>query len=209
MLQNKLIFNQSSVSLEIIGLPDFSNNEDNDQISIISQWKLMIINKPLIEGNFEHLISIMNAFYNYSNYLINNEAAFFESNLIDIKEDNYLVHNILLKSSKKDVKPLNIKIGNAELSDIINCFDQFNSSNKVKKVNLKLIENIQKKSYFNILNIDKLSRFIMPPLLSLCSLLVMSSTLIYFYNSFEDKEKKAFINENSFLDSVNSTNTIL
>ena len=39
MLQNKFLFNQSSVSLEIIGLPDYSNNENNDCISIISQWK--------------------------------------------------------------------------------------------------------------------------------------------------------------------------
>ena len=70
MLQNKLLFNQSSVSLEIIGLPDYSNNENKEQISIISQWKLMIINKPLIEGNIDHLGLIMEAFYNYSNFLI-------------------------------------------------------------------------------------------------------------------------------------------
>ena len=76
MLQNKLLFNQSSVRFEIIGLPDYSNDENKEQISIISQWKLMIIDKPLIEGNFEHLSSIMEAFYNYSNLLINNEIAF-------------------------------------------------------------------------------------------------------------------------------------
>ena len=64
-MQNKLLFNQSSVSLEIKGLPDLSNNENKDQISIISQWKLTIINKPLIEGKIEHLGPIMDAFYNY------------------------------------------------------------------------------------------------------------------------------------------------
>ena len=63
MMQNKLSFHQSSVSLEIMGLPDYSNDENNDQISIISQWKLTIIDKPLIEGKYEHLIPIMNAFY--------------------------------------------------------------------------------------------------------------------------------------------------
>ena len=64
-MQNKLSFHQSSVSLEIIGLPDYSNNENKDQISIISQWKLTIIDKPLIEGKIEHLVPIMNAFYIY------------------------------------------------------------------------------------------------------------------------------------------------
>ena len=70
MMQNKLSFHQSSVSLEIIGLPDYSNNENKDQISIISQWKLTIIDKPLIEGKIEQLGPIMNAFYIYSNLLI-------------------------------------------------------------------------------------------------------------------------------------------
>ena len=64
-MQNKLSFNQSSVCLEIIGLPDYSINENKDQISIISQWKLTIIDKPLIEGKIEHLMPIMNAFYIY------------------------------------------------------------------------------------------------------------------------------------------------
>ena len=45
MLQNKFIFNQSSVSLEVLGLPDYSNAENKDQISIISEWKLKIIDK--------------------------------------------------------------------------------------------------------------------------------------------------------------------
>ena len=62
MIQNKLSFHQSSASLEIIGLPDYSNYENKDQISIISQWKLTIVDKPLIEGKFEHLRSIMDAF---------------------------------------------------------------------------------------------------------------------------------------------------
>ena len=66
-MQNRFLFNKFSASLEIIGLPDLSNNENKDQISIISQWKLTIVDKPLIEGKFEHLVPIMDAFYIYSN----------------------------------------------------------------------------------------------------------------------------------------------
>jgi len=140
MIQNKLSFHQSSVSLEIIGLPDYSNNENRDQISIISQWKLTIIDKPLIEGKIEHLVPIMNAFYIYSNLLVKNEIPIYESKLIDIKADNLHIHNIVLKSSKPNVNPLNIKIGNSSLSDTINCFDQLNESSKVKiKKNVQLL----------------------------------------------------------------------
>ena len=124
MLQNKFLFNQSSVRLEIIGLPDYSNNENKDYISIISQWKLMIIDKPVIEGNLDHLRSMMKAFYSYSISLLNDENAMYESKLIDISTENFYTHILLLKSSKPDVKPLIIRIGNSVLSDIINCFDQ-------------------------------------------------------------------------------------
>ena len=126
MMQNKLSFHQSSASLEIIGLPDYSNNENKDQISIISQWKLTIVDKPLIEGKIEHLRPIMDAFYIYSNLLIKNEIPIYNSKLIDIKADNLHIHNIVLKSSKANVKPLFLKIGNSLLSDTINCFDQLN-----------------------------------------------------------------------------------
>ena len=193
MLQNRLLFSQSSVSLEIIGLPDYSNNEDNDQISIISEWKLMITDKPLIEGNIDHLSSIMDAFYCYSNFLINNEIAFYESNLIDIKADNFFTHNVLLKSTKPNVKPFNIKIGNSVLSDIINCFDQFNSSEKVRKVNSYVFKRLNKRFFYSISK-DKISSFLFPPLISIFSIIFVSSTFIYFYNFEDNKETKAFIN---------------
>ena len=208
MLQNKLLFNQSSVSLEIIGLPDYSNNENKEQISIISQWKLMIINKPLIEGNIDHLGLIMEAFYNYSNFLINNEEPLYESNLIDIKADNFFTHNILLKSSKSDVDPLNIKIGNSVLLDIINCFDQLNSSKKIREINLKIIKN-PKRHLLNLINKDKILRIFLPPTLSLCSLFLVSFTFIYFYNFDEDKKNNSLINSKIILNSIKSINKVV
>jgi hypothetical protein len=190
MMQNKLSFHQSSVSLEIIGLPDYSNNENNDQISIISQWKLNIIDKPLIEGKVEHLGPIMNAFYIYSNLLIKNEIPIYESKLIDIKADNIHMHNIVLKSSKPNVKPLILKIGNSLLSDTINCFDQLNESSKIRINKTAKSNNISKKVRFGLFNKVKFFSLIMPPLIAICSLILFSSTFIYFYNPFVDKENE-------------------
>ncbi len=196
MIQNKLSFHQSSVSLEIIGLPDYSNNENKDQISIISQWKLTIIDKPLIEGKIEHLGPIMDAFYIYSNLLISNEMPIYESKLIDIKTDNLKIHNIVLKSSKPNVKPLTLKIGNALLSDIINCFDQLNESSKVRKIETGVSKNFPKKVIFCFNNKVKFFNFIIPPFIAIFSLILFSSTFIYFYNPVEDKEKNILINPN-------------
>ena len=194
MLQNKLSFHQSSVSLEIIGLPDYSNNENKDQISIISQWKLTITNKPLIEGKVEHLGPIMDAFYIYSNLLIKNEIPIYESKLIDIKPDNLYIHKIVLKSSKPNVKPLILKIGNSLLSDTINCFDQLKESSKVRINTTGVFINIPKKVKFGLKNKVKFLNLIMPPFIAMCSLILLSSTFIYFYNPVEDKEKNELIN---------------
>ena len=194
MLQNRLSFRQSSVSLEIIGLPDYSNNENKDQISIISQWKLTIIDKPLIEGKIEHLGPIMDAFYIYSNLLIKNEIPIYESKLIDIKADNLHIHNIVLKSSKPDVKPLIIKIGNSLLSDIINCFDQLNESSKVRIKKSFDFNNVPKKVRFGLYNKIKFFNFFLPPFISICSLVIFSYSLIYFYSPLENKEKNELIN---------------
>ena len=195
-MQNKLSFNQSSVSLEIKGLPDLSNNENKDQISIISKWKLIIIDKPLIEGKIEHLEPIMEAFYIYSNLFINNEVPLYESKLIDIKAEDLNRHNIVLKSSKADVDPLVIKIGNSILSDIINCFDQLNESSKVRLKKSGIFINYPKKVIFGFDKKVKFLNFILPPLISICSLILISSTLIYFYDPVDNKEKNELLNTN-------------
>ena len=188
MMQNKLSFHQSSVSLEIIGLPDYSNDENKDQISIISQWKLTIIDKPLIEGKIEHLGPIMNAFYIYSNLLIKNKIPLYESKLIDIKAENLHIHNIVLKSSKPNVKPLILKIGNSLLSDTINCFDQLNESSKVRIKKTDISNNISKSLRFGLNNKDKFFNFIMPPFIAICSLILFSYSLIYLYDPIENRD---------------------
>jgi len=182
MMQNKLSFHQSSASLEIIGLPDYSNNENKDQLSIISQWKLTIVDKPLIEGKIEHLEPIMDAFHIYSNLLIKNEIPTYESKLIDIKADNLHIHNIVLKSSKPNVKPLVLKIGNSLLSDTINCFDQLNESPKVRIKKPKVPNKFPKKLRFGLNKKVNFFNFFIPPFIAICSLILFSSSFIYFYS---------------------------
>ena len=206
MLQNKFLFNQSSVSLEIIGLPDYSNNENKDYISIISQWKLMIIDKPVVEGNLEHLTSIMKAFYSYSNSLLNDENPRYESNLIDITSENFYTHILLLKSSKPEVNPLNIRIGNSVLADTINCFDQLCSSNKVKNIYQKEFTNFKNKNYLSLLDKKNIFNFLLPPLFSLCSIFLVSTALIYVYDG---NDNSSLINTKNKLISIRSLNKLL
>ena len=136
----------------------------------------------------------MDAFYIYSNLLIKNDSQIYESKLIDIKADNLHIHNIVLKSSKPNVNPLNIKIGNTCLSDTINCFDQLNESSKVR-IKKNVVSNyLTKKGRLSLNNKVKFLNFIMPPFIAIISLILCSSTFIYFYNPIEDKEKNVLIN---------------
>ena len=205
MLQNKLLFNQSSVSLEIVGLPDFSNNENKDYISIISQWKLTIIDKPVIEGNIDHLRSIMEAFYSYSFSILNDDNASYKSKLIDIKAENCYTHILLLKSSKPKIKPLNISIGNSVFADIINCFDQLGFSNKVKSIYSKEFISSKKKNLF-LQNKKNISNFLLPPLVSLFSIFLFSTALIYIY---DNNDNRSLLNNKNKLISIQSINKLL
>ena len=209
MLQNKILFNQSSVSLEIIGLPDYSNNENKENISIISQWKLKIIDKPVIEGNLEHLKSIINAFYSYSSLLLNDEILIYESDLIDIKSENSYTHILLLKSSKPNMKPLNIRIGNSVFADIVNCFDQLGSSNRVKTIYTQDFKSIKNKKFLYLLDTKNISNFLFPPLVSLCSIFLVSTAFFFVYEGNDNKDNRSFLNTKDKLISINSINKLL
>ena len=125
--------------------------------------------------------------------LIKNEIPLYESKLIDIKSDNIHIHNIVLKSSKPNVKPLILKIGNSLLSDTLNCFDQLNESPKIR-IKKTDVPNIPKKLRFGLNNKVKFLNFIMPPFIAICTLILFSSSFIYFFNPIEDKEKNELIN---------------
>ena len=136
----------------------------------------------------------MDAFYIYSNLLIKNEIPIYESKLIDIKADNLYIHNIVLKSSKPNVKPLVLKIGNSLLSDTINCFDQLSESPKVR-IKKNVVSNYKpKKGRFGLKNKVKFMNFIIPPFIAIFSLILFSYSIIYFYSPFENIEKKEQIN---------------
>ena len=98
-----------------------------------------------------------------------------------------------LKSSKPNVKPLILKIGNSLLSDIVNCFDQLNESSKVKIKKSVFSKNIPKKVRYPLKKVNFIKIFI-PPLISICTLFILSYTLIYFSNPFDDKDKNELIN---------------
>jgi len=195
MLQNKYSFNQSSTELVISGLPDYSNNDNKDNISIISSWKLSIINQPEIEGSIDHLKSVIKAFYKCAALSLIDREEKIESELIDLNLDESGSYRIILKSTKPNVKPLKLNIGYAEFSDIINCFDQLMNFKKIKIDFNELLPNIEKKSFLYF-DKNKISHTIIPPLIALFSISIFTFISIYFFENKDYQNKKISIISN-------------
>ena len=117
-------FDQNSSSLEIAGMPDVSKGDSDNTIGIISSWSLRIIGSPLLEGEKEHLENLMQVILEYSRSYISGIRKKIVSNKNIVTIIPFGVnHKLLLNSTKKGVKPLEIILDDAELSDLTRCLD--------------------------------------------------------------------------------------
>ena len=117
-------FDQSSSSLELAGMPDVSNGDSEKTIGILSSWNLRIIGSPLLEGEKEHLDNLMQVVLQYSKSYISGIRKTFISNKKIVTISPYGVnHKLLLNSTKKEFKPLEIILDDSELSDLTRCLD--------------------------------------------------------------------------------------
>ena len=148
----------------------------------------------------------MKAFYSYSISILNEENALYKSKLIDIKPENCSTHILLLKSSKPEVKPLKIRIGNSVFADIINCFDQLGCSNKVKNFNSKEFKSLKNKKYSFLQDKKNISDFLLPPLVSLFSIFLFSTAFIFIY---DNNDNRSLLNYKNKLISIQSINKLL
>ena len=124
-------FSQNSSSLEIAGMPDVSNGDSEDTIGILSSWTLKIIGSPLLEGEKEHLDNLMEVILKYSrSYISGIRKTFISNNNIVTIAPLGVDHKLLLKSTKKGVKPLEIILDDSELADLTRCLDLLRFDNR-------------------------------------------------------------------------------
>ena len=117
-------FDQNSSSLELDGMPDVSNGDSENTIGILSSWTLKIIGSPTLEGEKEHLENLMQVILQYSrSYISGIRKTFISKNSIVTISPFGSSHKLLLNSTKKDVKPLEIILDDSELSDLTQCLD--------------------------------------------------------------------------------------
>tara|TARA_Y100001968_G_scaffold330842_1_gene383746 strand:- start:470 stop:1069 length:600 start_codon:yes stop_codon:yes gene_type:complete len=133
-------YDQNSVSLVLSGMPDVSNGDSDEIIGILSSWSLKIIGSPVLEGKKEHLDNLMDVILEYSRSYISGIRKKLESkeNIVTIYPFGFK-HKLLLRSTQKNVKPLEIILDDAELSDLTRCLDLLRFDKRIKlNWNLKL-----------------------------------------------------------------------
>ena len=117
-------FDQNSSSLELAGMPDVTKGDSEDTISILTSWTLKIIGSPLLEGEKVHLDNLMQVILEYSRSYVSGIRKTLISNKNIVSISPYGInHKLLLNSTKKGVKPLEIILDDSELSDLTRCLD--------------------------------------------------------------------------------------
>ena len=182
-------FDQNSSSLELSGMPDVSKGDSENTIGIISSWKLKIIGSPLLEGEKEHLENLMQVILQYTRSYISGIRKTYTANknLVTLIPFG-LNHKLLLKSTKKDIKPLEIILDDAELSDLTRCLDLLRFDPRFNiEWNIDFDIPFSKKYIHDNLNKSRINRNFFYS----CIVFISTSALLFFIpinNKFELRE---------------------
>ena len=154
-----LSFTEGFAKLDVIGIPDHSLGHDIDTIGILLSWKLKLIGSSVLEGKKENLDNLLYVIYAYARYSISgySKSISDKSNSVTISTVRN-GHEIRLVSKQKDIEPLVIILDDAELTDLIKCFDQVLDDKRIAlKWSLPLINPLTHKELkIKILNLNKI-----------------------------------------------------
>ncbi len=126
LMKQSLVFDQLSCRLQVEGLPDVSVGQSGSALGIITGWSLQWVGRPLLEGRREHLQSLMQVVLPYARHLISGvcKDIAIAGEPVDIGPHPDGGHRLLLRSSQPDTPPLEVRLDDAELADLVRVLDQ-------------------------------------------------------------------------------------
>ena len=135
MQKNSYRYEQSAALLLVEGYPDLSAGHGNEAIGILSAWRLQLIGTPELEGTRDHLESLMSAVMPYARHQLSGVGRRFgaNSNFVSIGPmESGPGHQLELRSSREGVEPLQLKLDDADLADLVRCLDRLRLDERVK-----------------------------------------------------------------------------
>ncbi len=124
-MKQSLVFDQLSCRLQVEGLPDVSIGQSGTALGIITGWSLQWVGRPLLEGRREHLQALMQVVLPYARHLISGVRREFSvpGEPVDIGPHPEGGHRLLLRSSQPDTPPLEMRLDDGELADLVRVLD--------------------------------------------------------------------------------------
>ena len=135
MQKNSYRYEQSAALLLVEGYPDLSAGHGNEAIGILSAWRLQLIGTPELEGTRDHLESLMTAVMPYARHQLSGVGRRFgaKSSFVSIGPmESGPGHQLELRSSREGVEPLQLKLDDADLADLVRCLDRLRLDERVK-----------------------------------------------------------------------------
>ena len=135
MLKTTYQYEQTAARLVVEGFPDLSAGHSSEAIGILSSWQLQLVGAPELEGTRDHLEALMAAVMPYARHRLSGVSRRFgqESGFVSIGPGPDLtVHLLELRSSREGVEPLQLKLDDAELADLVRCLDQLRIDSRIK-----------------------------------------------------------------------------
>ena len=135
MLKTTYQYEQTAARLVVEGFPDLSAGHSSDAIGILSSWRLQLVGAPELEGTRDHLEALIAAVMPYARHRLSGVERRFgqDSGFVSIGPGpNQTAHLLELRSSREGVEPLQLKLDDAELADLVRCLDQLRIDNRIK-----------------------------------------------------------------------------
>ena len=118
-------YEQTSCRLVLEGLPDLSAGQSSQTIGILTGFTLALAGKTEMEGQRDHLQSLVNAVLPYARQLLSGVSKPVGTETVPVAirpADGG--HELELRSSQPNTPPLQLPLDDAELSDLVRCLDR-------------------------------------------------------------------------------------
>lgn len=124
-MKQTLRYDQLSCRLKVEGFPDVSIGQASDAVGIITGWTLQWLGRPELEGEREHLMSLLRVVLPYARHQISAVGRRFgdDASPVTIEPGEGGQHRLILRSSQSGNPSLNLDIDDAELADLVRALD--------------------------------------------------------------------------------------
>jgi hypothetical protein len=119
-------FGTHACRLRVEGFPDVSCGQASDAVGIITGWSLDWVGHPQLEGRRDHLQALMAAVLPYARHLLSGVSRPIGGgeDAVTIGPDPEGGHHMRLRSGEPNTPPLDLRLDDAELADLVRVLDQ-------------------------------------------------------------------------------------